>query len=120
MNALNLGLRFLLELAALGAMGVWGWSAATGVLRYGLAIGLPLLAAVAWGTFAVPDDPSRGGTPVVVVPGAVRLVLELAFFGAAAWALRDLGRPQLGLGFAIVVALHYAVAYPRIAWLLQR
>ena len=57
-HPLNLTLRFLLELAALIGFGYWGWGAAAGPLRWLLALGLPLLAAVLWGTFAVPDDPS--------------------------------------------------------------
>jgi uncharacterized protein DUF2568 len=45
-NPLNLALRFFLELAALYFIGNWGWTRHTGVLRYLLAFGLPLLAAV--------------------------------------------------------------------------
>jgi protein involved in polysaccharide export with SLBB domain len=61
-NPLNLALRFVLEIVALIAVGYWGWTAATGVLGYVLAIGLPLLAAVFWGTFRVPGDDSGSST----------------------------------------------------------
>ena len=90
-HPVNLALRFLLEIAALVAIGYWGWTQHTGVLRFVLAIGGPVLAAVLWGTFAVPDDPSRSGKAPVAVPGIIRLALELAIFAFAAWALYDAG-----------------------------
>ena len=64
-HPINLALRFLLELSALFAMGVWGWRYSEGWLRFVLALSIPIIAAVLWGTFAVPDDPSRsGGAPI--------------------------------------------------------
>ncbi len=72
-HSLNLALRFLLELAALGAMGYWGWTQHEGPVRWRWAIGLPLVAAVLWGTFAVPNDPSRSGQAPVPIPGILRL-----------------------------------------------
>jgi hypothetical protein len=116
----NLAIRFLLELAAYVAMGYWGWTRREGPLRYVLAIGVPVLAAVLWATFAVPDDPSRSGKAPVPVPGIVRLVLELAFFAFATWALYSAGSTRLGLILAVVVVVHYAVSYDRIGWLVRQ
>ena len=90
-NPINLAFRFILELAALIIFGLWGWNLGTGILRYVLTLGIPILAAAAWGTFAVLDDPSRSGKAPVPVPGIIRLLLELAFFALATWALFDLG-----------------------------
>ena len=64
---LNLALRFLLELVAWGAVGLWGWSVTDGALRYLLAMGLPLLVMALWGIFAVPGDRSRSGRAPVPV-----------------------------------------------------
>jgi hypothetical protein len=61
-NPLNLALRFALEIAALFALGYWGWTQHDTIMRFVWSIGLVVLAAVIWGTFAVPDDPSRSGT----------------------------------------------------------
>ena len=58
-HPLNLALRFLLEVAALVAIGYWGFSQHTGIWRFIIGLGGPVIAAVMWGTFAVPDDPSR-------------------------------------------------------------
>jgi hypothetical protein len=119
-HPINLMVRFLLELCALAASGYWGWATHKGALRYLLALGLPLLLAILWGTLAVPDDPSRSGRAPVPMPGIVRLVLELAVFAFAAWALYDAGRPALGLILSAVVVAHYIVSYDRIVWLVRR
>jgi hypothetical protein len=119
-HPVNLALRFLLELGALAATGYWGWRAGGGAWRFLLALGVPLLLAVAWGAFAVPGDPSRSGNAPVPVPGIARLIMELAIFGFAAWALYAAGQPVLGLILAISVVAHYALSYDRVAWLLRR
>jgi hypothetical protein len=116
-SPLNLGLRFLLELAALGLLGAWGWTAAQGALRPILALTVPLGAAVLWGTFRVPDDPGRAP---VAIPGPARLLLEAAFFGCAALAAREAISATVGVGFALVVVAHYVLSYDRIASLLRR
>jgi hypothetical protein len=114
----NLVFRFLLELSALGALGYWGWAQHHGWLRILMAFGVPLVAAVLWHTFAVPGDRSRSGKAPVAVPGFVRLVLELAVFGAGSWALYAAGQAVPALALGIAVVLHYALSYDRIAWLL--
>ena len=111
----NDALRFALELFALGAFAYWGWTTHVGVARYAWAVGLPLLVAVTWGTFRVPNDP---GPAPVAVPGPVRLALELLAFGAAAWLLAAAGRSLVAAGFAVVTAIHYFVARDRVGRLL--
>jgi hypothetical protein len=76
-NPINLILRFLLEIAILFSLGYWGWTQQQGVLRYVLAIGLPIIAAVIWGTVRVPGDASHSGTARVPVPGTLRLIIRL-------------------------------------------
>jgi hypothetical protein len=120
MNPLNLALRFLLEIAALVAMALWGWSVGSGGLEYALVVVVPLVAIVAWATFAVPGDPSRGKDGLVRVPGLVRLAIELAFFGFAVFALHDLAADAIALGVALATVLHYALSFRRIAWLVRR
>ncbi len=119
-HPLNLALRFMLEVAALISMGLWGWQQSNGWLRWLLALGLPLIAAIIWGAFAVPNDPSRSGAAPIPVSGIIRLAIEAAVFGSAVWALYDVGLPRLGLTLAIIVVLHYAASYDRLVWLLRR
>lgn len=116
-NPLNLGLRFVLELAALAALGYWGWSANQGIWRFLVGIGAPLLAAVLWGALRVPGDP---GEAPIAVPGPVRLALELGIFGAAVWLLAAAGQVRLAWILGGVVALHYLLSYDRIVRLLTR
>ena len=73
-NPINLGVRFILELVLLYALGFWGWTQHAGLWRYVLVIALPLLAAVLWGTFRVPEDASANGKAPVRVPGWLRLL----------------------------------------------
>jgi hypothetical protein len=119
-NPVNLAVRFVLEIASLIAIGYWGWSQSEGVLRFVFAIGVPLLAAALWGTFAVPDDPSRSGRAPVPIPGFARLLLELAFFGAATVALFAIGSSQLGWVLGIASLIHYLISYDRILWLVRQ
>lgn len=118
-NPINLTLRFALEILALVALGAWGRVQFIGVLGFVLMILLPLLAAIAWGTFNVKGDPSRSGKAPVSVPGIVRLALELVFFGAATCALFSLN-PTYGWIFGLVALGHYILSYDRILWLLKR
>jgi len=118
-NPLNLAVRFLLEIIALVALGAWGKANFPGVLGFVLMILIPLLAAIVWGTFNVKGDPSRSGKAPVPVPGIIRLLLELAFFGFATWALFSLN-PTYGWIFGLVTLAHYILSYDRIIWLLER
>ena len=100
-------------------MGFWGWRQGGSTTRYVLAALVPVAAAALWGIFAVPGDPSRSGSALVAVPGALRLGLEAAFFAFAVWALYQLGNIVLARTMAAILAVHYAVSYDRLAWLLR-
>jgi hypothetical protein len=119
-NRVNLAIRFLLEIAALVSMGIWGWRQREDWIRFILAIGIPLAAAVAWGLFAVRDDPSRSGAAPIPVPGLIRLLLELAFFGLSVWMLYHMQYLRLSWILGITVALHYLISYDRIRWLIRQ
>jgi hypothetical protein len=119
-HPLNLALRFALELVALFSMGYWGWTQHEGVFRFLWMIGLPLVAAIVWGTFTVPNDPSRSGKAPIPVPGILRLFLEFVIFMLGMWCLFSAGQQTFGGIFVIVVLLHYLVSYDRINWLLKR
>lgn len=116
-HPVNLVLRFLLELAALLGLGVWGWQKSEGWLRFVLALGIPITAAIVWSTFRVPNDP---GPAPIAVPGIVRLALELALFVIAIWALTDVRAVTLSWILGIAVAVHYVISYNRILWLIKQ
>ena len=121
MGFLNLALRFLLELAALLALGLWGWQYGNNSwLSYALAAGIPAFAAAIWGVFNVPNDPSRSGNAPVKVPGIIRLIIELAFFALATWALHDLGYAVFSWLLGGLTLLHYIISYDRVLWLVKQ
>jgi Protein of unknown function (DUF2568) len=115
----NLVIRFILEMMALFAMGYWGWQQREDLVRYLLAVLVPLVAASLWGLFAVPGDASRSGSAPVAVSGAVRLVVEVAFFTFGVFTAHQAVNPVLAVVLTSGIALHYAVSYDRIIWLLR-
>lgn len=119
-NPVNLILRFLLEIMALISVGIWGWKQSDNWLRFILAIGIPVVLAIIWGTFAVPNDPSRSGSAPIVTNGLIRLLIELSFFSFAIWALVDMGWEKTSIIIGIVVLAHYIISYDRVLWLLTK
>jgi hypothetical protein len=119
-HPINLVFRFLLELTALITVGIWGWRQSDNWLRFVLALGLPIILAAIWGTFAVPNDPSRSGAAPVVTNGYIRLFIEFAFFSLGTCALYNIGYIKYSIVFAVAVILHYAVSYDRIMWLIKQ
>jgi hypothetical protein len=119
-NPINLAVRFLLEIVALLAIGIWGWKQGEGWMRYIWALGIPIIIAVVWSTFAVPDDPSRSGAAPVVVSGIVRLVIELVIFAFATLVLYDMKFTKLSWLFGVIVVIHYIISYDRIQWLMEQ
>ncbi len=119
-HPINLTIRFLIEVSTLLAVGVWGWRQSEGWFRFVLALGIPIIFAAMWGTFAVPNDPSRSGEAPVPVSGKVRLILELVFFAIGTWTLYQMGNPPLSLIFGTIVVVHYLVSYDRVNWLIQQ
>jgi len=115
----NLAMRFILEMTALFAMGYWGWQQREDLVRYLFAVLAPLIAASLWGFFAVPGDASRSGKAPVAVSGAVRLVVEAAFFTFGVFAAYQAVNPVIAVVLASGIAIHYAVLYDRIIWLLR-
>lgn len=115
-HPLNLGLRFALELIGLYALWYWGWHTHAGLARWAWAFGLPIIAAILWSTFRVSNDPGRAP---VRVPGPVRLLLEVVYFGGAALAFYTAGRENWGLLLGVVVLAHYLLSYERVVKLIR-
>ncbi len=102
MQEANLGLRFGLELATLGAVSLWGFEAGGSILmRFVLAIGLPMIVAAVWGAFIAPKARFR-------VPSVAWYGLQFVIFGAAALAFASLWSPVVGIAFAVVALANLA------------
>jgi hypothetical protein len=104
MRYANDGLRFFLELAALGSLAYWGFTDRGGVGQWLLGVGAPLVAAAVWGTFVSP----KASRPTV---DPVRLVLELAVFGSGVAALFAADQATLAVVLAALVAGHLALTF---------
>jgi hypothetical protein len=97
--AANLALRFLLELAALGAIGAWCASAASGVVAALLATAAVVAAAFVWGTLCSPR--AR-----VTLASGPKLAVQFAVFGVATAGLLALRLPMLAATFAVLVVIN--------------
>jgi hypothetical protein len=97
MKAANLGLRFLLELAALASVGWWGWHVGGSTPgRLALAVVLPVAVAIVWGLFIAPKARFHVSKPVWYG-------LQVVIFGAAALALASVWTPVAGVALALIV-----------------
>lgn len=97
MKALNLLLRFLLELGTLVSLGYWGFYAAPGLAGIFLCIAAPLLFAVAWGLFAA----HKAKFPP---PQPWKDILGFLFLEIAAVSLALAGQVELAIAFAGTIA----------------
>jgi hypothetical protein len=116
---LQAGIRFALELVMLGALGYWGWSLSSrSVVGAVLAIGIPVAAAALWAIFRTPGDTSAGKAPIIAVPGKIRLLIEIGLFVLAIYGAWTAGSRAAGETLLTVSALHYALTWHRVRWLL--
>jgi hypothetical protein len=118
--AAHLAIRFALELALLAALAYWGWHLRDGgVVGVILAVAIPVIAGALWGVFR-----TRGDTgpvePAVAIPGILRLALEFALIGLAAYGVWSSGSRAAAETLLTAFALHYAVTWERAAWLIRQ
>ena len=95
---------FASEVAALAALGHWGWVAGSGATRLLLAVAAPAVAGVLWGVFAAPTAP--------VQIAAVALLVKLLVYGSAVAALVATGHPRLALVLAAAAAAGSLLSTP--------
>ncbi|GAB3786664.1 hypothetical protein GCM10028818_50270 [Spirosoma horti] len=99
LKAIHQLVAFLLEMAMLISLGMWGFQGGRSIgLKYLMGLGLPLLAAGLWGVLAAPRSAHRLGLPY-------RLLFSLALFGLAAALLDKLGYTRLAFVFAGVALI---------------
>ncbi len=104
LHVANEALAFLLELAAIAALGWWGFSTGHGpVPRTALGLGAPIAAMALWALFAAPKATFPVAIPLV-------LLVKAVVFGAAVLACHALGHPGPAWTFAVVAVLNTALA----------
>lgn len=99
MRAANLGLKFLLELCAIGLLCAWGLRTGDGWLGVVLGIGAPAVMVLVWGRYAAPRAPQR-------LRAAARIPLELSIFAVAAGLGFSAGLEVPALVFACAVVVN--------------
>lgn len=114
----NLALRFGLGLGALVDLGAAAWTLSTGAIQWAAVIAVPVAAAMVWGVFNVLNDPSRSGEAPVEVAGWIRIAIQLMILSGGAIAVRVAGGRVFGVGFALLVVVHYAASWSRVKWLI--
>lgn len=98
-KALNLLVRFLLELCILIIFGYWGFKTGNqGLSKALLGIGTPMLFAIIWGTLLAPKATLR-------MPQPWLFLLELVIFGLTAWALNSTGKTSLAMAFGLIYVI---------------
>lgn len=100
----NLALRFLLELSALAATAYWGSQAASGPVRWVLAVVAPAAVVVVWALFVSPKAKIDVARPVA-------LAIEFAVWAAAAAALAASGQLTLAIVLAVVAPISGILNY---------
>ncbi|MDX3525033.1 DUF2568 domain-containing protein [Streptomyces sp. ID05-39B] len=73
----------------------------------------------AWGSFAVPDDPSRSGESDIHTPGPVRLLLQLTVFFGAVAALNFACLRRAVRRLVVIMVGYQVLAHDRIGRLLS-
>jgi len=106
LEAAAVGVRFLLELGSLAAVGYWGAGVYPGIV--GLVVGATgaLALATAWGVFVSPRAPWR-------LPDPWRLTAELLAFALATVALAVSGQALLAAGYAVLAVADEALLIAR-------
>lgn len=100
LQAINLGLRFVLELCLLGALGYWGFRLDGGwPIRLAAGLGAPLLVAVIWGLFVSPKATYPLSDPW-------RFALETVLFALGAGALYLAARPSLAIALFLLFLIN--------------
>lgn len=100
LQSINLALRFVLEIFALGAVGYWGFKIGKdGVLKWLMAFGFPVLLAVIWGVFGSPKA-------VIKLSSPLHFIVEVLTFGLPALALYFIGKQQVAIFYIILVIVN--------------
>ena len=103
--ALNAALRFVLELAGIAALGIWGWTVAgDSPLRLVLAVGAPLVLIALWAAFIAPRSRSHLDQRTRFVVGSGLLLVA----AAALWAA---GSPTAAAALGILIVVNTALAF---------
>jgi hypothetical protein len=105
-RGLNDGVRFLLELVTLVTVAWFCWQLPERVwAKVVLAVAAPVALGTVWAIWISANSASKVDDPL-------RVVLEVAVFGAGVAALLGLGRRRWAIVMAVTAALHLLATFP--------
>jgi hypothetical protein len=105
LKSFNLGIRFLLELCLLVALGFSSYHLFNDqAIKWLAVLGLPILAAVIWGTLIAPKSQYLLDQPL-------RLLVELILFGLTSVLLYKAGFSTLAVMFIAIVIVNEFLLY---------
>ncbi|GAA1955162.1 YrdB family protein [Kitasatospora viridis] len=100
----NLALAFLLELAVLFSVGLWGFTLSPRLpVKLLAGVGGPLLMVVLWSVFGAPGAPAA-------LHGGIRLAFEVCWFGLGVVALALAGRVAPAVVFGVLFTANTVLA----------
>lgn len=104
-KGLNLGLRFVLELCLLAALGYWGFHVGESLaVEALLGLGAPILVAIVWGMFISPKAPKRLRDPFKAIVESDLFTLGVV---ALAFSERIVLAVVLGVAAAVNIGLMF-------------
>lgn len=102
---INLGIRFILEVWALIAVGYWGFKYNSNILiKIALGIGGPLLIAAVWGMFGSPKASYKLSVPL-------QWILLFVIYLLAGLSLHVSGKQQLAIFFGVIAIINSILMY---------
>lgn len=119
-NPYNLVLRLLIEFYGYIVLGFTGFFLTETLLRWPLAIILPITAGFFWGTFYVEKDPAGIGKAIIKVSGLQRLILELSFYTLTVLLSFIFVSNLVSFIYLYLIIVHNAFSYDRISWMLKQ
>ena len=94
LEGVNLAVRFLCELTAIGVTAYWGYRTGEGAMRWVLALAAPAAVIAVWALFVSPN-------PTIELARPLRFVIELAVWGGATAAFLATGHRTLATVFGV-------------------
>jgi hypothetical protein len=119
-NPYNLVLRLLIEFYGYIVFGFAGFFLTSGMIRWPLAILLPIAAGFFWGTFYVDKDPAGIGKAIVRVSGIQRLIIEILFYAFTVTLSFIFVSKLVSFIYLYLIIIHNAFSFNRINWLIKK
>ncbi len=118
-NPYNLVLRLILEFYGYIVFGFTGFFITESILRWPLAVLLPIAAGFFWGTFYVEKDPAGVGKAIIKVTGLQRLILEFLFYSLTVFLSFIYVSDLASYIYLYLILVHNIFSHERISWLLK-